>query len=479
MQETKIYVLDTNVLVEDPEVVYRFEGACLGIPITVLEELDRLKVESTSRGANARLVTRVLDQLREKGSLKDGVFLENGGQVRVLFDENCLKNNQLSAHVADNKILRNAICLKEAGNDVVFVSKDINARVKADALGIVAQDYLRGLVEKDNYYRGWKELTVPGEVLHKLDNKIIEKYIEGTALEMNEFLVLYSQGNHRNHKLLRYHGAGQFTEVQPPVCKWPIVSKNIYQSMALDLLFDDNIKMLTLTGPAGTGKTFLALLAGLYKVLMTGEYTKMMVSRSVVPLGNDIGFLPGDVQEKLHGWMQPIYDNVDIITHSIAQMKNFTNSNYFEDEDDFERGKGRGRGGNNKRRRFHHQGGRDNHYQREREFRTLDDLVAQKKISLEAITYMRGRSIPNQFIFIDEVQNLTAHEVKTLLSRVGEGTKIVIAGDPYQIDVPYLDFSTNGLIVATDRFKGQSLFGSVFMPTSERSELSRLVQELL
>ncbi len=479
MQGTKIYVLDTNVLVEDPEVVYRFEGACLGIPITVLEELDRLKVESSSRGANARLVTRVLDQLRDKGSLRDGVSLENGGQVRVLFDDKCMKDNQLSAHVADNKILMNAICLKEAGHDVVFVSKDINARVKADALGIVAQDYLRGLVEKDNYYRGWKELTVPGEVLHKMDSKIIEKYAQDVPLAVNEFLVLYSQGNTRNYKILRHHGARQFTEVVAPVCKWPILSKNIYQSMALDLLFDDNIKMVTLTGPAGTGKTFLTLLAGLYKVLMTAEYTKMMVSRSVVPLGNDIGFLPGDVQEKLHGWMQPIYDNVDIITHSIAQMKNFVNSNYFEDDADFEHGKGRGRNNNNKRRRFHRQGGRDNHYQREREFRSLDDLIEQKKISLEAITYMRGRSIPNQFIFIDEVQNLTTHEVKTLLSRVGEGTKIVIAGDPYQIDVPYLDFSTNGLIVATDRFKGQSLFGSVFMPTSERSELSRLVQELL
>lgn len=480
MQGTKIYVLDTNVLVEDPEVVYRFEGACLGIPITVLEELDKLKVESTGRGANARLVTRVLDQLREKGSLRDGVSLENGGQVKVLFDYHCMKNNVLSGHIADNKILMNAMFLKEAGHDVVFVSKDINARVKADALGIVAQDYLRGLVEKDNYYRGWKEITVPGEVLYKMDFKVVETYLKDIPLEVNEFLVLYSQGNKHNYKILRHHGARQFTEVVAPVCKWPITSKNIYQSMALDLLFDDNIKMVTLTGPAGTGKTFLTLLVGLYKVLMTDEYTKMMVSRSVVPLGNDIGFLPGDVQDKLHGWMQPIYDNVDIITHSIAQMKHSDSANYFDEDEDFEYSKGRGRNGNNnKRRRFHHQGGRDNHHQREREFRTLDDLIAQKKISLEAITYMRGRSIPNQFIFIDEVQNLTTHEVKTLLSRVGEGTKIVIAGDPYQIDVPYLDFSTNGLIVATDRFKGQSVFGSVFMPTSERSELSRLVQELL
>jgi len=476
MQDKKIYVLDTNVLVEDPEVIYRFENACLGIPIIVLEELDRLKVESSGRGANARLITRMLDQLRDKGSLRDGVTLENGGQVRVLFDDDCIQKNLLSGHVADNKILMNAICLKEAGNDVVFVSKDINARVKADALGIVSQDYLRGLVEKDNYYKGWKELTVPGEVLYKLDETVLAKYLDETPLEVNEFLVLYGQGNQHKHKILRYHGAGQFTEVQPPVCKWPILSKNIYQTMALDLLFDDNIKMVTLTGPAGTGKTFLALLAGLYKVLMTNDYTKMMVARSVVPLGNDIGYLPGDIQEKLHGWMQPIYDNVDMITHSIAQMKNFVQSGYFEEEADFEGGS---RSRRNRRRRMHRPGGRDQYYQKEREFRSLDDLVEQRKVSLEAITYMRGRSIPNQFILIDEVQNLTTHEVKTLLSRVGEGTKIVIAGDPYQIDVPYLDFSTNGLVVATDRFKGQSLFGSVFLPTSERSELSRLVQELL
>jgi PhoH-like ATPase len=476
--QNKVYVLDTNVLLEDPEVIYRFEQACLGIPITVLEELDRLKVESTGRGANARLITRMLDALRDKGSLKDGVTLENGGRVQILFADDCAQKSQLSLNVADNKILMNAICLKEQGSDVVFVSKDINARVKADAIGIPSQDYLRGLVEKDNYYRGWQEIGVASEVIHHMKPEQLDELVSQYQFNVNEFVLLHSHGNHNNQKLLRYHGGGQFTEVKVPSVKWPITSKNIHQTMALDLLFDDDIKMVTLTGPAGTGKTFLTLLAGLYKVLMTGDYAKMMVTRSVVPLGNDIGYLPGDIQEKLHGWMQPIYDNVDMITNTIAQMRNFVGQGYFEEDEYNNRGKGQRRGGGSGRR-MHRPSRKENYYNQAREFRSLDDLVEQRKMSLEAITYMRGRSIPNQFILIDEVQNLTPHEVKTLLSRVGEGTKIVLCGDPYQIDVPYLDFSTNGLIVATDRFKGQSLFGTVFMPKSERSELSRLVQELL
>jgi PhoH-like ATPase len=203
----------------------------------------------------------------------------------------------------------------------------------------------------------------------------------------------------------------------------------------------------------------------------------MTIARSVVPLGHDIGFLPGDVQEKLHGWMQPMYDNVDMIAHLIAHTQS---SSFFERKDSGYYEEGR----RQKNRRFnkkpHNQ--HRNHFQKDRPLKpvgSLDELINQHKVSLEAITYMRGRSIARQFIFIDEAQNLTAHEVKTLLSRVAGDSKIILSGDPYQIDVPYLDFSTNGLVVSTDRFKGQSIFGSVFMPISERSELSRLVQELL
>lgn len=469
----KIYVLDTNVLIEDPEVLFRFEQDSIGIPILVLEELDRIKVEQSSRGANARLIARHLDVIRVKhGCLRDGVQLESGTKIQILFDERCssLSNiGSLSASVMDNRILKMALCLKEKEFHVVFVSKDINARIKADALGLESQDYMRGVILADNYYKGWQEFSVTSLELKKQMPDILQDLASQKALECNEFVVLHSQGNKFNNKLYRFLGGTQFREVFPPNINWPITAKNIHQLMALDLLLDPNIAMMSLTGPAGTGKTFLTLFAGLYTTLASEEYNKMIIARSVVPLGHDIGFLPGDVQEKLHGWMQPMYDNVDVISNSISKGDGFNDPHYGDNEyrkANKKYGKGR-------------RGGRGGFYEKKKEVRSLDQLIEQRKVSLDAITYMRGRSIAQQFIFIDEVQNLTTHEVKTLLSRVGEGSKIILSGDPYQIDVPYLDFSTNGLVVATDRFKGQSIFGSVFMPTSERSELSRLVQELL
>lgn len=480
MIDKKIYVLDTNVLVEDPEAIFRFQDAVLGIPVTVLEELDKIKVENSSRGTNARLITRHLDQLRSKGNLSDGVELDNGSYIQVLFETECRQKSVFGVNVADNKILLNAAYLKEQGRDVVFVTKDINARVKADVLGIEAQDYLQGLVLVDNYYKGWTEHAISSNELRQAQPAILKDLADAQTICINEFVVLSSLNNPHNQRVFRYLGQGKFKNVESALVNWPITARNVHQIMALDLLFDQDIKMISLTGPAGTGKTFLAVLAGLHQVLETEDYLKMMIARSVVPLGHDIGFLPGDVQEKLHGWMQPIYDNVDLITHMIADRR--------KNEASYHHEKGYDRNWNEEDHHFNkkrygkgrHHGGRGYYKDTpEKEFRSLDELVQKRKMSLEAITYMRGRSIPNQFILIDEVQNLTAHEVKTLLSRVGEGSKIILAGDPYQIDVPYLDFSTNGLVIATDRFRGQSLFGSVFMPKSERSELSRLVQELL
>ena len=490
MIEKNFYVLDTNVLIEDPESIFSFKNAILGIPVTVLEELDHIKTERSGRGANARLISRHLDQIREKGSFAEGIELDNGSIIKVLFDMSQTHRSDLGFAVADNRILSNVIYLKEQGQHVTLVTKDINARVKANALGIPAEDYLQGLVLVDNYYKGWQEHSITSNELRQGEPTILKDLVSSNLIEINEFVVLSSTSNPFNQKIYRYLGASDYKLVESALVNWPITARNAHQIMALDLLFDQDIKMVSLTGPAGTGKTFLAILAGLHQVLETQDYLKMMIARSVVPLGHDIGFLPGDIQEKLHGWMQPIYDNVDLITHMIADRKKnepaFNQQQGFErnwNEEDSSRFKGqnqnkryggaRNRGGN---------GGKGGSYYKDhadREFRSLDDLIQKRKMSLEAITYMRGRSIPNQFILIDEVQNLTAHEVKTLLSRVGDGSKIILAGDPYQIDVPYLDFSTNGLTVATDRFRGQSLFGTVFMPKSERSELSRLVQELM
>lgn len=470
-KKEQLYILDTNVLIEDPEVIFRFEKARIGIPILVLEELDQIKIESSSRGANARMIARHLDKIRSKGSLRDGVQLENGAIVQVLFEAEVKQKHALRVDVADNKILMLAVAMSEAGYDVVFVTKDINARIKADSLGISSQDYLRGVSLDDKYYKGWQEFDIPGAALRKDSPPILKELAHDKSILCNEFVVLYSAGNQHNNRIFRYRGGDSFKEVLPPSTQWPIAAKNMHQLMALDLLFDDDISVLTLTGPAGTGKTFLTLFVGLYNVLVNEMFYRMTIARSVVPLGHDIGFLPGDVQEKLHGWMQPIYDNVDMIAHLIAEAQTMS---FF--------GHGGGHSGNYEEvRKKRKKKRRTSWKERERSqlFSSLDDLIEQNKVALEAITYMRGRSIAKQFIFIDEVQNLTPHEVKTLLSRVAGDSKIVLLGDPYQIDVPYLDFSTNGLIVATDRFKGQSIFGSVFLPTSERSELARLVQELL
>ncbi len=417
-----------------------------------------------------------LDKIRAYGSLKNGVELENGTQIQILFDTSARVDLAgLKFDITDNRILMLAMEQQQKGQDVTFVTKDINARIKADALGLKSQDYLRGLDLTEKYYNGWQEYSVSGMDLRREIPTILQDLSNDKKVLTNEFIALYSQGNEYNNRLFRYRGGGLYKEVCQPTVHWPIKAKNMHQLMALDLLFDQDIPFVSLTGPAGTGKTFLTLFVGLYNVLVSEAYYKMTIARSVVPLGHDIGFLPGDVQEKLHGWMQPMYDNVDMIAHLIAHTQS---SSFFEKKEFGYYEKGRSQ----KNRRFNkkqHQQPRHHQKERVKPVGSLDELIRQHKVSLEAITYMRGRSIARQFIFIDEAQNLTSHEVKTLLSRVAGDSKIILSGDPYQIDVPYLEFSTNGLVMATDKFKGQPIFGSVFMPISERSELSRLVQELL
>lgn len=465
MAGEKIFLLDTNVLVHDPESIYSFENSLVGIPILVLEELDRFKSESSQRGYSSREVIRQLDVLRGRGVLNQGVPLDNGGKLKVFFGPKDRNNDfALPADDADNDILYIAYDLKRQGYDVKFVSKDINARVKADLLGIEALDYLRNNVSMDKLYKGWISIQVPAVQLKKDIPDELERLREERDLVVNEFVMLESRNNPYNYSIFRYLGNKQFKKVQNPQLRWPLEARNAQQLMALDLLFDNSVQLVTLLGPAGTGKTFLALVAALHKVLVEHEFEKILVTRPIIPLGPDIGYLPGDVSEKLHSWMQPIYDNMDFITHSANAASNM--AIYKEEEDQ-------------SLKNGHHSKYRHKKRHRERNIPSLDELIKDGKLSLEAITYMRGRSIPYQFILIDEVQNLTPHEVKTLVSRVGEGSKIVLAGDPYQIDSPYLDFSSNGLVVASSKFKGQQLFGSVFLEYSERSELSRLAAQLL
>jgi PhoH-like ATPase len=464
MAHEKLYLIDTNVLVHDPQAIFSFEHAHVGIPIMVLEELDQFKSENSQRGRNTREVIRFLDLLRERGSLAEGVKLDNGGQLQVIF----VPHEQPKPHVfkidqPDNQILSTAQALKEKGYDVRFISKDLNMRVKADVLGIQAFDYLKDTISKNQFYKGWVTLQVPAVQLKRDIPPELTVYAKEYDFSLNEFVLAQSQHNPYNFRIFRYLGNNVFKPVEPPSFRWPITPRNPQQAMALDLLTDPSIQLVTLLGPAGTGKTFLALIAALHELLATEQFGKMLVTRPVIPLGPDIGYLPGDIQAKLHSWMQPIYDNMDLIVHAANAATSSIGIHHEETEQHYKGGRHRHRNHNNK----------------EKILPALDDLIKRGKVSLEAITYMRGRSIPYQFIIIDEVQNLTPHEVKTLISRVGEGSKIILAGDPYQIDSPYLDFSSNGLIVATQRFKGQTLFGTVFLETSERSELSKLAGQLL
>lgn len=459
----KVYLLDTNVLVYDPKAIYSFEGSEVALPSVVLEELDKFKREGSDRGRNAREAIRILDSLRAKGSLGDGVELDNGGKVRVIFlPEKTIANFPFKLAIQDNEILYDAMGLKQAGNDVRFITKDLNVRVKADALGIHTDDYIKEKINIDEFYKGWVRESVPAVTLTDNDPKILRELARDTSLAVNEYVLLESQHNAFNYRVFRYLGNDRFISVREPMLRWPLRARNAQQLMAMDLLLNDDIKLVTLFGPAGTGKTFLALLIGLHKVLVEDIYEKMLVARPVVPLGKDIGYLPGDLQEKLYSWMLPIYDNMDLIIHS-AGIKRHQAA--IEEESS----------GYQKK----HKGPGKKEHKREGAIDSLDALVRKGKISLEAITYMRGRSIPYQYILIDEVQNLTPHEVKTLITRVGEGSKIILAGDPYQIDSPYLDFSSNGLVVASQRFKGERLFGSVYLESSERSELSKLGSELM
>lgn len=465
----KIYLLDTNVLVHDPKALYAFENARVAIPLTVLEEMDRFKHEGTDRGRNARKTIRLLDELRYKGSLKDGVELENNSVVQVLFPNNehidDFINQGFSSKEGDNAILSIALDLKESGEKVTFISKDLNARVKADCLGIVVEDYIKDVVSKDEFYRGWMTVQLPAGELRAENPPALKEFTQD--LVVNQFVLAESKSNPHNNKVFRYLGGTKFVPVNAPRLQWPLAPRNPQQLMAMHLLADETIQFACLFGPAGTGKTFLALLAGLHQVLIGHTYEKLLISRPVVPLGRDIGYLPGTIEEKLYSWMLPIYDNIEFITHAAKVDEQIGNMmTHAEDE-----GKGRhDKKGVGKKHHRHHDA---------ESLLSLQDLIKKKKIGLEAITYMRGRSIPFQFILIDEAQNLTPHEIKTLVTRVGEGSKIILAGDPYQIDSPYLDFASNGLVYASERFKGQSLFGSVYLEVSERSELSDLASDLL
>ena len=308
MSNNKIYVIDTNVFLYDPQAIFSFNDAIIGIPINVLEELDHFKEEKNNRGRNAREIIRILDQLRQKGSLAEGVSLENGSIVKAVFpsdDHTCPA--VIEKDVGDNRILFTAYCMKLDGYIVRFVSKDLNARVKSDILGIQARDYFnKDFVSEDQFYKGWKSVDVPAVELKKgFPVKLLE-LSKQKELFLNEYILVRANSNPFNYRVFRFLGGKNFKEVVAPKLSWPFYPKNAQQIMALDALLDDSIQLVTLFGPAGTGKTFLTLLASLEKVLVEDIYGKILISRPIVPLGHDIGYLPGDIAEKLN-FQDPLY----------------------------------------------------------------------------------------------------------------------------------------------------------------------------
>ncbi|HUU00288.1 MAG TPA: PhoH family protein [Myxococcota bacterium] len=439
----KNFILDTNVLLHDPQAILAFGDNDVVIPIYVIEEIDRFKRDLSELGRNARVVGRYIDEYRMNGKLTQGVDLPGGGKLRVLFSSRELPKEIGLEQKMDNKILAVAFELKEkeADKPAIFVTKDVNLRIKADVLGVTARDYDTEKVAVDEIYTGFSQIQVPGEKIDaffKAGSLPLEE-ISGDSDDIvaNMFLHMKDGVDENHSALARMDPAGKeacgIRKVRGGV--WGVQPRNREQTFAMDLLLDDRLKLVTLAGKAGTGKTLLALAAGLYKTAEEGQYQRLLVSRPIFPMGKDIGFLPGDIEDKLNPWMQPIYDNVDFLLNLSGKDK-----------------------------------------RRGRSYRELMDM---DMIEVEPITYIRGRSIPNQFIVIDEAQNLTPHEVKTIITRAGDSTKIVLTGDLYQIDNPYVDSSNNGLSYTVNRFKGRSIAGHITLRKGERSELAELASDLL
>ncbi len=438
----KIYVLDTNVLLHDPSAIYSFEDNEVVIPLIVIEEVDGQKRRQDEVGRHARLVAHHLDGLRLRGKLSEGVALQHSGKLRVELKHESTRHlpEDLDARKPDNQVIALTLRLKEEnhGTPVILVSKDINVRVKADALNLAAQDYETDkiVLREEDLYDGMATLQVTPEEIEDFNKNKTYAPSNG-RLYCNQFVHFKSVNGTKASALGRFDSTTQQVLPLAPLKKeiWGIQPKNLGQRFAFDILLDEKISLVTMTGQAGTGKTLLALAAGLSRVLDAHRYRRLLVTRPVIPMGKDVGYLPGDKDEKLRPWMQPIYDNLEYLMGCI--------------------------------------------YKEQMAADMIRHIQEKGIFEAEALTYIRGRSIPQQFIIVDEAQNLTPHEVKTIVSRAGEGTKIVLTGDPNQIDHPYLDFRSNGLCYAVEKFKDNPLSGHVTLTKGQRSELAELAAKLL
>lgn len=441
---SKIYVLDTNVLLQDPNSIFSFEENEVVIPAVVLEEVDSKKRYMDEIGRNARHVSKLIDGLRLIGKLHEKIPLPSGGFLRIELNHRSFHELQeiFIEKTNDNRILAVAKNLSieeettENGRPVILVSKDTLVRVKADAIGLLAEDFLSDrVVEIDRIYTGYLDLYISGDDLNRFyeKNELILSEVTNHPFYPNQFVIMKNALGGSASAIGTVDKTGK--KVKRLVFDhdhiWGIRPRNVQQTMAMEMLLRNDMPLVTLIGKAGTGKTLLALAAGLMQTEDLGTYKKLLVARPIVPVGKDIGYLPGEKQEKLRPWMQPIYDNLEYLFNAKKPGE-------------------------------------------------LDAILAgMGSIEVEALTYIRGRSIPEQFIIIDEAQNLTKHEVKTILTRVGEKSKIVLMGDPEQIDHPYLDEYNNGLTYVVEKFKDQHIAGHVRLVKGERSGLAQLAADLL
>ncbi|MCW3489537.1 PhoH family protein [Dethiobacter alkaliphilus] len=437
----KTYILDTSVLLQSPYSLLAFQENEVVLPEVVLEELDNKKKDVNYEiRANVRWIARFLDELRKQGSLYQAVALPNGGELRV--EMNCLEEIELPQSWAqfktDNRILAVARGLQKRNRPVIIVTKDIFLRIKADVLGIQAQDYRNEQVEFDidEQYTGWAEEIVPEGLLDEL-------YAGGSIawdknMLVNKFILLKSDMNEQKTALARYdqRRLNLLRDTKPDFYNFKL---NLLQKFAREALRDDNIPLVTIMGATGSGKTLLGLGVGLEKTLDESVYRRMLICRPSVTMGEDIGFLPGDEKDKIAPYMRPIYDNLEQLIHSRAE--------------------------------------------REEHEKELDSKISylfmSRKVVTEAIAYLQGRSIVGQYILIDEAQNLTPKQAKGIITRAGEGTKIVLVGDPEQINNPFLDSRTNGLSWAVEKMKGSALHAHITLTETKRSPLAMEAGKLM
>jgi PhoH-like ATPase len=447
----KTFVLDTNILLSNPNSIFQFDDNDLVIPIAVIEEVDHFKKNQNETGRNAREVSRILDRLRQRGNLAKGIPIheerENTGSIFVYIGHNSeLLPSGLNDSI-DNHILSVALHIQKEQGDkrkVILVSKDANLRIKGDALGVDAENYEADKMDISHLYTGTASVPVEAEAINDFyakrevaaENLLVS---EDNKFYPNQYIYLHEKEDPTQKVFGVYDADSAIVRMLDTYSEgvWGVFPRNTEQSFALEALLNDDIKVVTLSGGAGTGKTLLAIAAGLHMTTDEDKYQKLLVSRPIFPMGKDVGYLPGDIDEKLNPWMQPVFDNLELLLSGgvTSRPKRFSKS--------------------------------------------YEELIKQGILAVEPLTYIRGRSLPNQYFIVDEAQNLTPHEVKTILTRAGDGTKVVLTGDPYQIDHAYLDSENNGLTFVIERLKKSKISAHVTLTKGERSELASLAADLL